>query len=229
MPRDKQVRRTWATVHQRDEAYSTLACTLFKRVRVAARVLPGNLRKIHSRDLPFFHSSKRCSSRASYSIVILEPERPNLPLLEYPLSLLLRSGLLWLKLLSLLLLDSLLYRDARVPALTAPSFSSYEERMFLFQLDGESSFNQLHPLPGKVAGLRSKKPLTHPNLRHFFAFIGASEQDFNLVLQYTYNIPLLLSVKRSEISSYNRLSPFRKVYRSRKNLTFLAGLLTARS
>jgi hypothetical protein len=56
-------------VHLREEAYSALACTMFKRVRVAAGVLPGNLRNIYSQDLPsFFHARKRCSSGASSSL-----------------------------------------------------------------------------------------------------------------------------------------------------------------
>jgi hypothetical protein len=54
--------------------------------------------------------------------------------------------------------------------------------MFLLRLDGESSLNQPHPLTGKVAGLRSEKPSTHPDLRRFFAFLAASERGFNLVL-----------------------------------------------
>src|ERR1700684_63166 len=98
---------------------------MFKRV-----LLPGNLQKIHCQDLPSFHASKRCSSRASHGIFIFEPERPNSPSLEHPSSSLLRSGLLSLKPLSSSLLDGSLPRDARAPALTAPPHSSHEERMF---------------------------------------------------------------------------------------------------
>jgi hypothetical protein len=41
-------------VHLREEAYLTLACTTVQRVRTAAGVLVGNLRKIHLQDLPSF-------------------------------------------------------------------------------------------------------------------------------------------------------------------------------
>jgi hypothetical protein len=40
-------------IHLREEAYSPLGRTIFQRVRIAGRVLPGNLPKIHSRLLSY--------------------------------------------------------------------------------------------------------------------------------------------------------------------------------
>jgi hypothetical protein len=95
---------------------------MFQRIRIAGRVLPGNLWKIHSQDLPsFLYTSKRCSSRSNYRLCLLVLERPYSPLLEHPLTSLLDSESLLLKLLSLLLLDCLLLCDARAPVLTALS------------------------------------------------------------------------------------------------------------
>jgi hypothetical protein len=71
-------------VERRSVNFSALSRTIFQCVRIAGRVLPGNLPKIHSQDLPsFFHASKRCSSHSVH--------RPCLASLESPLSLL-KSG-----------------------------------------------------------------------------------------------------------------------------------------
>jgi hypothetical protein len=91
------------------EAYSPLVRTIFQRVRIAGRVLPGNLPKIHSQGLPsFLYTSKRCSSMPSYGIFFLVVKSFCLSLLEQPSSSLLGLKPLSLKLLSLLLLASLL-------------------------------------------------------------------------------------------------------------------------
>jgi hypothetical protein len=93
---------------------------MFQRVRTAGRVLPGNLRKIHSQDLPsFLYASKRCSSRYGHRLCLLVLERPCSPSLEHPSSSLLDSESLSLKPLSSSLLECSLLRDARAPASTA--------------------------------------------------------------------------------------------------------------
>ena len=45
---------------------------MFQCVRIAGRVLPGNLLKIHSQDLPsFLYASKRCSSSPDHRLCLL--------------------------------------------------------------------------------------------------------------------------------------------------------------
>jgi hypothetical protein len=89
-----------------EEVYSTLGLIVFHRVRIAGRVLPGNLRKIHSQDLPsFLYASKGCSSRPSHLRFFPVLERWGRSSLEDPSSLLLESGSLLLNPLSSLLLD----------------------------------------------------------------------------------------------------------------------------
>jgi hypothetical protein len=93
---------------------------MFQRVRIAGRVLPGNLPKIHSQGLPsFLYANKRCSSTGSHGIFILTLKPPCFSdSLEYPSLSLLRLGSLSLKPPSLSLLDGSLPRNARAPALT---------------------------------------------------------------------------------------------------------------
>jgi hypothetical protein len=101
-------------------AYSPLGRIIFQRVRIIGRVLPGNLRKIHSQDLSsFLYASKRCSSRSNHRLCLLVLERPCSPSLEHSSSSLLDSESQSLRPPSLLLLDGSLLRDARAPALTA--------------------------------------------------------------------------------------------------------------
>jgi len=96
-------------VSLREEAYLPLGRTMFQRIRIAGRVLPGNLRKIHSQDLPsFLYATKRCSSRSDHRLCLHVLERLCSSSLEHPSSPLLRSGSLSLKSLSSLLLDGLL-------------------------------------------------------------------------------------------------------------------------
>jgi hypothetical protein len=84
---------------------------MFQRVRIAGRVLPGNLRNIHSQDLSsFLYASKRCSSRSDHRLCLLVLERPCSPSLEHSLSSLLDSESL---------IDGLLLRNARAPTSTA--------------------------------------------------------------------------------------------------------------
>jgi hypothetical protein len=93
---------------------------MFQRVRIAGRVLPGNLRKIHPQDLSsFLYASKRCSSRFDHRLCLLVLEQPCSPSLEHSSSSLLDPESLSLKLPSSLLIDGLLLRDARAPASTA--------------------------------------------------------------------------------------------------------------
>jgi hypothetical protein len=56
-------------VRLREEIYSTLGRTMFQRVRIAGRVLPGSLLKIQHQDLPsFLYASKRCSTRSDHRL-----------------------------------------------------------------------------------------------------------------------------------------------------------------
>jgi hypothetical protein len=100
------------------EAYSPLVRTMFQRVRIAGRVLPGNLRKIQSQGLPsFLYASKRCSSRPDHRLCLLVLEWLWSSSLEHSSSsALLRSGSLSLK---PSLLDGSLLRDTRALASTA--------------------------------------------------------------------------------------------------------------
>lgn len=121
MPRDKgseeSLNRFLSTCRQ--EVYSTLGRIMFQRVRTAGRVLPGNLPKIHSQDLPsFLYASKRCSSRSDHRLCLLVVERPCSASLKHPSSSLLDSGSLSLKPPSSLLFENSLLRDARAPAST---------------------------------------------------------------------------------------------------------------
>jgi len=85
-----------------------------------ARVLPGNLQKIHSQDLPAFsYASKRRSSRSDHRLCLLALERLCSAALESSSSSLLRSGSLLLESLSSSLLDSSDPGDAVAPASTA--------------------------------------------------------------------------------------------------------------
>jgi hypothetical protein len=87
---------------------------MFQRVRIAGRVLPGNLPKIHSQDLPsFLYASKRCSSRSDHRLCLLVLERPCS--VKHPSSSLRDSGSLSLNPPSSSLLD-------------APSFAMQEPR-----------------------------------------------------------------------------------------------------
>jgi hypothetical protein len=93
---------------------------MFQRVRIAGRVLPGNLPKIHSQDLPsFLYASKRCSSRSDHRLCLLVLERPFSSSLENPSSSLLRSGSLSVRPPSSSMLDGSLPRRATVPVSTA--------------------------------------------------------------------------------------------------------------
>jgi hypothetical protein len=84
------------------------------------RVLPRNLPKIHSQNLPsFLYASKRCSSRSDHRLCLLVLECSCLSLLEHLPSSLLRSGWLSLKPPSSSLLDGLLPCDTRATASTA--------------------------------------------------------------------------------------------------------------
>jgi len=86
---------------------------MFQRVRIAALVLPGNLPKIHSQDLPsFLYASKRCSSRSDRRLRLFVLERPCSASLESPLSLLKSGSLLHESSLSLLL-DGSTFSDTR--------------------------------------------------------------------------------------------------------------------
>ncbi|KAH8797034.1 hypothetical protein F5882DRAFT_22836, partial [Hyaloscypha sp. PMI_1271] len=106
-------------VHLREEAYSPLGRIIFQRVRIAGRVLPGNLRKIHPQDLSsFLYASKRYSSRSDHRLCLLVLERPCSPSLEHSSSSLLDSESLSLNPPPSLLLDGSL-RDARAPVSTA--------------------------------------------------------------------------------------------------------------
>src|ERR1700743_1739113 len=80
-------------VHLQEESYSPRGRTIFQRVRIAGRVLPGNLSKIHSQDLPsFLYASKRCSSRSDHRLCLLVLECPCSASLKHPSSSLLDSG-----------------------------------------------------------------------------------------------------------------------------------------
>jgi hypothetical protein len=81
---------------------------MFQRVRIAGRVLPGNLPKIQSQDLPsFLYASKRCSSKSDHGIFILVLERLCFSAsLDHPSSSLLDSKSLSLRPPSSLLIDS---------------------------------------------------------------------------------------------------------------------------
>jgi len=79
----------------------------------AHQVLPGNLPKIHSQDLPsFLYASKRYSSRPNHRPCLLVLERPCSASLEHLSSSLLDSESLSLKLSLSLLLNNLLLRVA---------------------------------------------------------------------------------------------------------------------
>jgi hypothetical protein len=106
-------------VHLREEVYSPLGRIIFQRIHIAGRVLPGNLRKIHSQDLSsFLYASKRCSSRSDHRLYLLVLERPCSPSLEHSSSLLLDSESLLLNPPSSLLLDGSLC-NTRAPVSTA--------------------------------------------------------------------------------------------------------------
>lgn len=93
---------------------------MFQRVRIAGRVLPGNLPKIQSQGLSsFLYASKRCSSSFDHGLCLLALERPSSSSLEHPESPLLDSESLFLKPPSSSLIDGLLLHDARAPASTA--------------------------------------------------------------------------------------------------------------
>ncbi|KAL5347667.1 hypothetical protein ACLOAV_007076 [Pseudogymnoascus australis] len=67
-----------------DDTYFTFGCIVLQRVRTAPAVLPGNLLKIHSQDLPsFLYANKRCLSSGDHSLYFLLFERPTLSSLEY--------------------------------------------------------------------------------------------------------------------------------------------------
>ena len=107
------------------KVYATLGRIMFQRVRMAGRVLPGNLRKIHSQGLPsFLYASKRYSSTSSYGIFFLVLECFCSSSLEQPSSSLLGSGSLSLKPPSLLLLASSLPRCVIVLVSTALAYWS---------------------------------------------------------------------------------------------------------
>jgi len=62
---------------------------MFQRVRIAGRVLLGNLPKIHSQDLPsFLYTSKRCSSRSDHRLCLVVLEHFCSSSLKQPSSLL---------------------------------------------------------------------------------------------------------------------------------------------
>ena len=89
---------------------------MFQCVRTAGRVLPGNLPKIQSQDLPsFLYASKRCSSKPDHRLCLLVLERPWSASLEHPSSSLLGSGSLLLESLSSSLLDGSIFSDAGAP------------------------------------------------------------------------------------------------------------------
>lgn len=93
---------------------------MFQRVRTAGRLLPGNLPKIHSQDLPsLLYASKPCSSRFDHRLCLLVCERLCSSSLEHPSPSLLGSGLLSLKPPSSSLLDGLPPCDARASASSA--------------------------------------------------------------------------------------------------------------
>jgi hypothetical protein len=108
----------------REEAYSSLGRIMFQRVRVRTAVLPGNLPKIHTQDLPsFLDASKRCSSKSGHRLCLLVLEQFCSASLEHPSSSLLTSGSLSLKSFSSLsLLAGSLPCDARASACTALPF-----------------------------------------------------------------------------------------------------------
>ena len=96
---------------------------MFQRVQIVGRVLPGNLPKIQSQDLPsFLYASKCCSSRSDHQLCLLVLECPYLALFKHPSLSLLDSGLLLLKPPSSSLLDSSLLHDARALASMALPF-----------------------------------------------------------------------------------------------------------
>lgn len=122
MPRDKGsevlLNRFPSTCRQ--EVYLTLGCIMFQCVCTAGRVLPGNLPKIHSQDLPsFLYASKHCSSRSDHRLCLLVVQRICSASLKHSSLSLLDSGSLSLKPSLSSLFENSLLRDARAPASTA--------------------------------------------------------------------------------------------------------------
>jgi hypothetical protein len=96
---------------------------MFQRVRIAGPVLPENLPKIQSQDLPsFLYAIKRCSSRSDHRLCLLVLECPCSTSLKHPSSSLLDSGSLSLKPPSSSLLGGSLLHDARALVSTSLPF-----------------------------------------------------------------------------------------------------------
>jgi hypothetical protein len=75
------------------ESHWPLSRIMFQRVRMAGRVLPGNLRKIQFQGLPSLYSSKRCSSRSDHRLCLLVIERPGSSSLQTPIIAAARVGI----------------------------------------------------------------------------------------------------------------------------------------
>jgi hypothetical protein len=147
-------------VHLRGEAYSPLGRSIFQRVRIAGRVLPGNLPKIHSQDLSsFLYASKRCSSRSDHRLCLLMRERPGSSSLEYPSSSLLRSRSLSLNPPSSSRLDSLLLCEITALASTAlPGWGRIRVASLWVGL-ASAAADAVIPLDGSRDGVCPLKPV----------------------------------------------------------------------